>query len=292
MCLSWYIISAGEMQQRENGDVMICLEVPVTDLHHLSGGYFLLQVHSPQQAQQVRPGHFFMLGMQHSDFSADPLLNRPISVLDVSRDPDGQPAVIHFLIKEVGRGTRLLARVRAGDNLLCHGPLGTTFPEPPPGADVALVGGGVGIAPLYFCARCWSGATDMAAFYGGRTAADLPLKDLLAATDLRHHLLLTEDGSLGQRGLVTEPLPEYLASKSGARVYCCGPNPMMKAVAQITRATDARLWVSMENRMGCGLGACLGCVMPVRQNGETTMVRICKEGPVFKGELIDWDVRY
>jgi dihydroorotate dehydrogenase electron transfer subunit len=271
---------------------MICLEVPVTGMHHLSGGYFLLQVQSPQQAGLVQPGHFFMLGMQHSDFSADPLLNRPISVLDVTPDPDNNPAIIHFLIKEVGRGTRLLSRVRAGDNLLCHGPLGTTFPEPPPGTSVALVGGGVGIAPLYFCARRWGGTTEMAVFYGGRTADDLPLKEHLSTTDLRRQVLVTENGSLGERGLVTEPLPEYLASNSVARVYCCGPNPMMQAVAQITESTQVHLWVSMENRMGCGLGACLGCVMPIREGGRTSMVRICKEGPVFKGEQIDWDVRY
>ncbi|MBN2433439.1 MAG: dihydroorotate dehydrogenase electron transfer subunit [Acidobacteria bacterium] len=268
------------------------MEVPVTDMQHVNGGYFLLQVHSPAQAALVRPGHFFMLGMQHADFSADPLLNRPISVLDCTPDDHTAPAAIHFLIKEAGRGTRLLSRLRAGDNLLCHGPLGTTFPEPSPECRLILVGGGVGIAPLYFCARRWSATHDMALFYGGRSVTDLPLQGLLPQTGLREVILLTEDGSAGRRGLVTEPLPEYLASNPGAKVYSCGPNAMMEAVARITAHVDAQLWVSMENRMGCGLGACLGCVLPVIEGDKTAMVRICKEGPVFRGEQIDWKIRY
>jgi len=271
---------------------MICMEVPVTGMQHLSGGYFLLQVRSPEQAPHVQPGHFFMLGMQHADFSADPLLNRPISVLDCPVETGTGPTDIHFLIKEVGRGTRLLSRMRPGDNMLCHGPLGTTFPAPPPDTPLVLVGGGVGIAPLYFCARRWSGTNDITLFYGGRTVNDLPLQTWLTRPPLRQLVLLTEDGSAGQRGLVTEPLPEHLASNPGARVYCCGPNSMMEAVARITAPTSAELWVSMENRMGCGLGACLGCVLPVKEGDQTTMVRICKEGPVFRGTQIDWNVRY
>ncbi len=270
---------------------MICHDTPVTDVQHLSGDYFQLSVRSDQQAENTRPGQFFMLGMPHTDFSLDPLLNRPISVLDVQPLPGGGHELL-FLIKGVGRGTRLLSHLRDGDQILCHGPLGSVFPEPAPGERVALVGGGVGIAPLYYCAAAWAGQVRMVLFYGGRNATELPVRNRFAELPLEDTILVTEDGSCGRRGLVTEPLAEYAGRETFDRVYCCGPNPMMKAVMDALHHRPDTVWVSMENRMGCGLGACLGCVIPVRMGDKTEMIRICKEGPVFKGEQIRWDVRY
>ena len=107
-------------------------EAPVIRMDELPGDYFLLGLDAPAQAARTRPGHFYMLGMPGARLSHDPLLNRPISALDVRPGPDGAPAEILFLIKKVGRGTRLLGRVRPGDRLLCHGPLGRPFPDPPP----------------------------------------------------------------------------------------------------------------------------------------------------------------
>ena len=233
-----------------------------------------------------------MLGMQHADNSSDPLLNRPISILDVADEPRQAATELRFLIKEAGRGTKLLSSLNPGDRVLCHGPLGTVFPEPEAGEHVALVGGGVGIAPLWFCAREWAGRSRISLFYGGRNRAELPLLDPLATIPLNHLEAVTEDGSFGQKGLVTEPLADFVASNPVDRLYCCGPNPMMEAVCGLMPDKLDRVWVSLENRMGCGLGACLGCVLPLRSDKKTVMARICKEGPVFKADRVIWDERY
>ena len=231
-----------------------------------------------------------MLGAPAAGLAHDPLLNRPISALDVRPGPDGAPAEILFLVKKVGRGTRLLGRLQPGDRLLCHGPLGRPFPDPPAGARLVLVGGGVGIAPLYCCARAWGRSAEVSLFYGGRTAAELPLAGAFRGTGVRAGRLVTEDGTLGERGLVTAPFEDFLNQNAVDLIYTCGPNPMMEAVFRIAAAQEIPVWVSMENRMGCGLGACLGCAIPVLTEKGTAMLRVCREGPVFDGRSIAWTV--
>jgi len=267
---------------------MIISEAPVVRMEGLSGGYFLLGLEAPAQAARTRPGHFYMLGVPAAGLSHDPLLNRPISAMDVRPGPDGAPAEILFLVKKVGRGTRLMGGLRPGERLLCHGPLGRPFPDPPAGARLALVGGGVGIAPLYCCARAWGRTTGMTLFYGGRTAAELPLAGAFQDMGIRAERLATEDGSLGELGLVTTPFQDFLNQNEVDLIYTCGPNPMMEAVFRIAAAKEIPVWVSMENRMGCGLGACLGCAIPVLTDGGTAMLRVCREGPVFDGRTIAW----
>ena len=165
---------------------MIIGEAPVVRMEDLAGDYFLLGLDAPAQAAQTRPGHFFMLGAPAAGLAHDPLLNRPISALDVrpgsGRRAGGDPC---SWSRRVGRGTRLLGRLQPGDRLLCHGPLGRPFPDPPAGARLVLVGGGVGIAPLYCCARAWGRSAEVSLFYGGRTAAELPLAGAFRETGIR-----------------------------------------------------------------------------------------------------------
>jgi dihydroorotate dehydrogenase electron transfer subunit len=267
---------------------MIIGEAPVVRMEDLGSEYFRLGLDAPAQAARTRPGHFFMLGAPAAGLAHDPLLNRPISALDVKPGPDGAPAEILFLVKKVGRGTRLMGRLRPGDRLLCHGPLGRPFPDPPAGSRLVLVGGGVGIAPLFCCAREWGRTAEVTLFYGGRTAGELPLAGAFGETGIRATRLVTEDGSLGGAGLVTAPLADFLNQNAADLIYTCGPNPMMEAVFRIAAAKDIPVWVSMENRMGCGLGACLGCAIPVLTEEGTAMLRVCREGPVFDGRSIAW----
>lgn len=277
---------------------MITAENPVRALEPLRGEYFRLEIPAPRQAALASPGHFFMLGLPGAGLTLDPLLNRPISVLDVLPDDDGRPGSLVFLVKKVGRGTRLMSSVAAGATLRCTGPLGNTFPEPSPGERVVLVGGGVGIAPLHFCAARWAGRAALTVFYGGKRAADLPLLDRFGALEPGAVHVVTEDGSVGEEGLVTAPLGRYLADWPGERVYCCGPTPMMKAVCE-TAGDPARVWASLESRMACGIGICLGCALPVAAETAPTgpaspgpdvvMERVCKEGPVFRADRIVWE---
>jgi dihydroorotate dehydrogenase electron transfer subunit len=267
---------------------MMIREATVARVDRLTGGYFLLVLESPEQAGLTRPGQFYMLGRPFGELAQDPLLNRPISALDVRPGPSGEPRGIGFLIKEVGRGTRLLGRLRAGERLLCHGPLGRAFPEPAAGARLALVGGGVGIAPLFYCAREWRRRAAVTLFYGGRLESELPLAGEFRAMELAGLHLTTEDGSLGAPGLVTASLSEFMNQDDFDLIYTCGPNPMMETVCRIADGKGVPVWVSMENRMGCGLGACLGCAIPVQVEDGTAMQRVCREGPVFEGRRIAW----
>ncbi len=115
------------------------------------------------------------------------------------------------------------------------------------------------------------------------------MRDRLASAEGTDVRLVTEDGSHGERGLVTEPLERYLKQNVADRIYCCGPNAMMAAVYRIGAAGGRPVWVSMENRMGCGMGVCLGCTMPVRDDRGIAMRRVCADGPVFEADRVDWD---
>lgn len=286
-----YTMSATNVQAPEVPAVSTIIgEAPVARMEDLSGDYFLLGLEAPAQAARTRPGHFYMLGVPGAGLSHDPLLNRPISALDVRAGADGMPAEVLFLVKKVGRGTRRMGRLRPGDRLLCHGPLGRPFPDPPAGARLVLAGGGVGIAPLFCCAREWGRTAEVTLFYGGRTATELPMAGAFAETGVRSERLVTEDGSLGETGLVTAPLADFVNQGAVDLIYTCGPNPMMEAVFRIAAAKGIPAWVSMENRMGCGLGACLGCAIPILTEGGTAMLRVCREGPVFDGSTIAWTV--
>lgn len=224
-----------------------------------------------------RPGQFYMV---RGDWGADPLLNRPLSIL--GEDPDR--GLLRFLVKEVGEGTRRLRTLDAGESLWALGPLGRPFPDPP-SSPAALVGGGVGVPPLvYLAQRLKARGCDFVFFQGARTAGDL-----LALEELQEAavspVLCTEDGSLGERGLVTAPLARRLMDFSC--VYACGPEGMLQAV-QALCAGKRPCYLSLEARMGCGYGVCLGCVVSVERGGKRSYERVCEEGPVFEGEVVRW----
>jgi dihydroorotate dehydrogenase electron transfer subunit len=206
------------------------------------------------------------------------LLRRPYSFCDA--DPDAGRFTL--LVKEVGRGTRALARVREGDAVDCLGPLGSTFTMPAPDRHPVIVAGGVGIAPFVaFCRQLRAADRNATVVLGGRTEHDLYLRETFDSLgmDVR---CATEDGSFGARGRVTVLLDDAL--RDDARVYSCGPTPMLVKVAEAARSRGLPHQVSLERRMGCGMGCCLGCVVYTSE-----YVRCCTEGPVFDADTIQWD---
>ena len=218
------------------------------------------------------------------EWCSDPLLPRPISILwqDVSARE------IRFLVKNVGRGSELLCGAVPGESISCLGPLGEGFSTGglSPAARPLLVGGGVGVPPLvYLAAKLGEMGRPPLFFQGARTAGDLLLSDEIAAagTEL---FISTEDGSAGHRGLVTELLGPHLSGD--VAVFTCGPHGMLKAVAAMC-AGKVPCQVSMEARMACGFGVCLGCAIPALEGGERVYKRVCKEGPVFEAEEIVWE---
>jgi len=228
------------------------------------------------------PGQFVMLspGARGAAQRDDPLLPRPMAVY---RQHDGTQ--VEVLYKVHGRGTALLAEAQPGQRVRVVGPLGRAFPLPEAGERALLVGGGTGVASLYELAARAIGSGSVRVLLGARSADDLMGADDFAAlgVDLR---LATEDGSEGTRGLVTELLRAALADGGPARVYACGPTPMMRAAAELAAEAGVPALVSLENPMACGFGVCLGCAAPLAGGGFGL---VCRDGPVFEAERVDWE---
>lgn len=249
----------------------------------LTSDIFRLTILAPEVAERARPGQFVML---RCGDNLDPLLNRPLSIHQ--RLPDGK---IQVLFKVFGEGTRRLAALAKGDSLQVVGPLGRSFsllPEEP----VCLIGGGLGIAPLFFLASELLSRHPQAPrpqmLLGARTAAELaPLaQELGEKLGLDPHLA-TDDGSGGHHGLVTDLIADRLESGGKYQVYCCGPTPMMAAVARLCGERGWPCQVSLETMMACGISACLGCAVK-GSDPAGGYLHVCKDGPVFDAEKVGW----
>ena len=242
---------------------------------------FRLTLKAPEIASNARPGQFVMV---RTTSCYDPLLRRPLSI---HQTIGGEQ--IQLLYKVVGKGTRILAALTPGEKLNLTGPLGQGFDHAGQQA-LCLVGGGMGIAPLYFLAREILRATKPAkciVLLGARTAAELgPLpQDFMDIGATETHIA-TDDGSRGHHGFVAELLPQHLGS--GQWTVCtCGPHPMMKAVVGQCRQHGWQCQVSLETMMACGISACLGCAIP-RGDLSGPYLHVCKDGPVFKAEEVAW----
>jgi len=231
------------------------------------------------------PGQFLMVspGVRAAVPRTDPLLPRPMAVYRARRE--NAAADVEILFKVTGRGTGLLAESLRGQRVGVVGPLGRSFDLPAPGERAVLVAGGTGIASVYELAERASAGAAVSVLLGARTAVDLMgVADFEGlAVDLS---IATEDGSSGKRGLVTALLEEVLAGEGAARVYACGPTPMMRRCAEIVAQRGRPCVVSLENNMACGFGVCLGCATPLREGGYAL---VCRDGPMFEAAAVDWE---
>jgi dihydroorotate dehydrogenase electron transfer subunit len=254
----------------------------------LSDHYNALALAAPEIAIAARPGQFVMI---KATAGLDPMLRRPFSIFEILRDANGRVTGLSVLNKRVGVGTSILYRARPGDRIGCLGPLGRPFVPVDPPAEAWMVAGGVGLAPFITLAEALAAKpTAMTLFYGARTAADLYYADAFAALGARL-VLTTEDGSRGEHGRVTAPLERALAAQPADRaltIYACGPTPMMAAIARLGARANRPVFASLEPVMGCGMGGCYSCVVPVREAAGSHFVRSCLDGPVFDASRIVW----
>ena len=257
---------------------------------HLSNDYNVLALAAPAVASQTQPGQFVMVKPGVGD---DPLLRRPFSVFEVLRDDTRQVTGLSLLNKPIGVTTRMLFALEPGERVRCLGPLGRPFSMTEPPERAWMVAGGVGLAPFATLAAALRGrdiATTL--FYGGRSASDLFHLDEFRQLGVSLELA-TDDGSRGDHGNVTLPLARALGDADQAapvRVYACGPTAMMRAVTELAATHGRATEVSLEPVMGCGLGGCYSCVVPVqRDGGPTHLVRSCLDGPVFDGRTVVWE---
>lgn len=258
----------------------------VWENREVAGGIYRLKLRPLGPAPHVAPGRFFMVqvGQGH-----DPLLRRPLGHLRTVRNEDGIH-LVEFLYEARGRGTASLARISPPATISFIGPLGSGWRLDPLPKRVILVAGGMGVVPAYAAARHLSllpkpPETDL--IFGARGLRELVLLDDIKELPCRLSTC-TEDGCVGEEGLVTDLLGPMLggADSEESAVLACGPRPMLRAVAAMARERGVACQVSLEARMGCGMGACLTCSVA---GADGRNRRVCKEGPVFMAGEIDWE---
>ncbi|MDY6004842.1 MAG: dihydroorotate dehydrogenase electron transfer subunit [Parabacteroides sp.] len=255
------------------------IDMHVVANDHPHPNYCLLKLTADQALPEMLPGQFVEVLVEGSSTT---FLRRPISVHFV----DPQANELWLLIQLIGDGTRKLATLQAGDKLNVLLPLGNGFTtsDLQPQSHCLLVGGGVGTAPMLYLGACLKAQGITPNFLlGARSAGDLLQLDLFRA--LGPVYLTTEDGSMGETGFVTNH--SVLKEVRFDRIYTCGPKPMMMAVARYAKAEQIDCEVSLENKMACGLGACLCCV---EKNHEGHHVCVCTEGPVFNVKELSWQI--
>jgi len=247
----------------------------IEEARNLDGGYYLLKIASPRIAVAAKPGNFVMVRVSPS---FDPLLRRPFGILE------SRPPYIWLYYQVLGHGTRLLSTLRHGDSLDILGPLGNSFAEKP-GKRVLLIAGGRGIVPLFHYAQAYAGRRPLLLLYGGRGRADFPLLDRIKALTLQGLYIFSEDGSLGQKGLLTDGLERIVREERPDVTLSCGPEAMLARLALMLKGRGLESLASLEALMGCGFGACHGCAV---MTAAGTYRKVCDEGPVFPLEEIRW----
>lgn len=252
------------------------LDFKVTSIEALNSNSYLLKV-SPENGElmhDLHPGQFVQLLVSNSTTS---FLRRPISInyFDKSRNE------MWLLIQNVGEGTKKLTELKAGDTINILFPLGNSFSMPIKNQNVLLIGGGVGTAPLLFLGERLAKEGHTPEFLlGGRTKTDITQIEDFEKLGLVN--ITTEDGSAGEKGLVTHH--SIFDLKQINKIYTCGPKPMMVAIARYATDNNIECEASLENHMPCGFGACLCCVEKTTKGN----ICVCTEGPVFNINELKW----
>jgi dihydroorotate dehydrogenase electron transfer subunit len=281
-------------------DRCLCDTVTVLANEMIACDTYRLRFSAPEMASRFLPGQFLMLRLTSCD---DPLIGRPLALYDCVTDETGNPAAIDVVYLVAGKLTSRLARLMPGQELSVWGPLGNGF-IPRKCDKLVMVAGGIGQTPFLALAKEVLGRqqygsparfvapVDTVVFcYGARTA------DALAGVDDFRELgidvrLATDDGTVGHHGYVSDVLDDVLAERSVSdrvHVVCCGPEPMMEAVARVTLAADVSCEVSLEEPMACGIGICFACVARIRtHDGQWDYQRTCVEGPVYDARQVVW----
>lgn len=252
-------------------------DLKVVSVEPLSDKHVLIRLTDSKALPPVYPGQFVEVKVENSPAT---FLRRPISVNFVDRDKNE----LWLLVAAIGDGTREMARLKPGDSLNCVFPLGNGFTMPQSKDNkVLLVGGGVGVAPLLYLGKLIKDfGAEPVFLLGAKTKRDLLELDYFR--QIGRVLVTTEDASEGEKGFVTDH--SILRKEKFDMISCCGPTPMMKSVARYAHAHNISCEVSLENKMACGLGACLCCVEDTKQGN----LCVCKDGPVFNILNLLWQL--
>ena len=254
-----------------------CDSYTILKKEEIADGIFSYIIHCPEPVSSAKAGQFVHIKAEGYT------LRRPISICEI----DKKEGTLRIVFEVRGAGTDKLSQLEVGDKMDMIAPLGNGFTIKELSSDktVIVVGGGIGVPPMLGTAAEYKDKNKVKAVLGfrskGRVILEEDFKRVGAET-----AVCTDDGSYGEKGLVTFPLIEELEKGKTAMIYACGPTPMLKAVINTARVYNVPCEVSLEQRMACGVGACVGCACNIRKGGRDFVLRVCKDGPVFKAEEV------
>lgn len=256
-------------------DMFYCGKYPIIEKKTLAKSVYSFTIDAPELADEAQPGQFANIAAP--GFT----LRRPISICGI----DKENGTLRFVFEVRGKGTEEIASLTEGESLDVLGPLGNGF-RIPDGKKVVVVGGGIGVPPLLGVSKVSQELCT--AVLGFRDYSKIILTDEFKENG-SETIICTDDGSVGQKGLVTFPLADILEKGETAAVLACGPEPMLKAVVKMCELYKVPCQVSLEQRMGCGVGACVVCSCMTVRNGQEFYSRVCKDGPVFNAEEVKFN---
>ncbi len=242
-------------------------------------GIYKFSVEAPEIAKMAKPGQFLEVQVSHTK---EPFLRRPISIYNI------EERLVEFIFQAKGRGTDLLSKFEEGDMVNIIGPLGYgTFDVTTEYGSVAIIGGGIGIFPLYELAKELKNKASINVYLGFRNKELVTCEKEFEAIGLNKLCITTDDGSYKEKGFAIDFMKKDIEEHRVDKIFACGPLPMIKAVKAYAEENGIPCQISLEERMGCGIGACLGCAVKIVSGDEPRYGHVCKEGPVFKSTDVE-----
>ncbi len=235
-------------------------------------GIYKFSVKAPEIAKEAKAGQFLEIKVSET---GEPYLRRPISIFNIDGD------IVEFIFQVKGRGTELLAQVQEGKLIDIMGPLGKGTFKVKEYNNVAIIGGGIGTYPLYELTKELKGKANLNVYLGFRDKSLVTCEKEFEEIGLNKLVVTTDDGSYKEKGFAIDFMKKDIEEHKVDMIFACGPLPMLKAVRSYAIENNIPCQISLEERMGCGIGACLGCAVKVRTGEDTKYGHVCKDGPVF-----------
>ncbi len=241
-------------------------------------GIYKFSVKAPEITKEAKAGQFLEIKVSET---GEPYLRRPISIFNIDGD------IVEFIFQVKGRGTELLAQVQEGKLIDIMGPLGKGTFKVKEYNNVAIIGGGIGTYPLYELTKELKGKANLNVYLGFRDKSLVTCEKEFEEIGLNKLVVTTDDGSYKEKGFAIDFMKKDIEEHKVDMIFACGPLPMLKAVRSYAIENNIPCQISLEERMGCGIGACLGCAVKVRTGEDTKYGHVCKDGPVFNASDVE-----
>ncbi len=246
----------------------------------LVNGIYKYTVKAPEIANDAKAGQFLEIKVSET---GEPFLRRPISIYNINKEA----GEVEFIFQVKGRGTELLSQIEIGKKIDIIGPLGYGAYNVKEYNNVAIIGGGIGIYPLYELTKELKGKANLNVYLGFRNKSLVTCEKEFEELGLNKLVVTTDDGSYKEKGFAIDFMKKDIEEHKVDMIFACGPLPMLKAIRQYAIDNNIPCQISLEERMGCGIGACLGCAVKIISGKETRFGHVCKEGPVFNAKDVE-----